>query len=119
MSGIGFASPLQFFLGVLRTVKHAQHEDDFAGNDVENPVRKIAEIHASDVGKAHCVKERLVTQTAEHLFGLRLQTESDSRLAALIPGGRFGEVNRHEPVKVEPEPHGRYPRKSGLALLLL
>src|SRR5438093_6694452 len=113
MSAIGLASPFQFFLGILRTVKHSQHHDGLASNEIEHAVGKLAAVRPSDISKAHSVKERFVTHTSEPFLRFGFQTYSNTRLMLFIPGGRFGEVRPDERVKGELEPHGGCPRKSG------
>jgi hypothetical protein len=112
-SGLGLASSLEFFLGVPRPLKHTQHHNHPPDDEIENTVRKLAQVHPTDIREANGMEERFIAQPPEQVLCFRLQTQSDASLLPFIPGGRLGEVNPDERMEVEPELHGGSRRKSG------
>ena len=85
-SGIGLASSLEFFLGVPRAVKHAQHHKRPPDDEIENTVRKVAQVHTPDILEANGIEERFIAQPPEQALCFRLQTQSDAELLPFIPG---------------------------------
>ena len=90
-------------------MEHAQHDHRVTVHEIENAVRKRAQVCPVDVVEPHREQERLITLTAEHFLRLAFETLLDARLLPLIPSGRLGEVNPNERVKVELELHGGCP----------